>query len=472
MSTFWQDLPEQPCEAREEAFLAAIEAGDFDPIMWTPLGVGLETGQDLLLQVASDALKIEGIRITVNMTTMQKIVDVLGHAFPTSKISDLVRQHADVIIGACTQNPDSKMAYTSRMIQHSQAVDAKLSGKVGLPCTVGKDWVLSNKLVDAPDKSANYGWHDAAAAYTSPGGLKLWQNLGTVHDRWHVDYSQVVRLISRNCLLNGEPRDLMELLQDPEIAKLLSYEGTLKLVRMPGVPVYVPATQPPPVAGDTLGERCVAWCLQHVGHTEAPPGSNDSPLIRSWLAPCARGYEDKRVVLGISKMNWCAAFQCAAMQACLAPGDEKPHDYRAGVVELVEDTYPGQDGLMPFAGRYMPIELTRSGEFRPSIGDLVIWDRSDPAKPETSWYRHVSRVVKFSASEGTFQTVGGNEGQKVAIGEHHISSAKLLGWIHYLIPNRQQVEPPLFSDEERERILNNVGMFLREAADTIWGTKP
>lgn len=472
MSTFWQDLPEQPCEAREEAFLAAIEAGNYDPIVWTPLGVGLESGHDLLLQVASDALKIEGIRITVNMTTMQKIVDVLGHAFPTSKTSDLIRKYADIILGACTQNPDAKMAYTSRMIEHSKAVDKALAGRSGLPCTVGKDWVLSNQLVGKPDKSANYGWHSPGAQYTSPGGFKLWQNLGLAHDRWHVDYSQVVRLVSRNCLLNGEPRDLMELLQDPEIAKLLSYEGTLKLVRMPGVPVYVPATQPPPVAGDTLGERCVAWCLQHVGHTEAPPGSNDSPLIRSWLAPCARGYENKRVVLGISKMNWCAAFQCAAMQACLMPGDEKPHDYRAGVVELVEDTYPGQDGLMPFAGRYMPIALTRVGEFRPSIGDLVIWDRSDPLKPETDWYRHVSRVVKFSASEGTFQTVGGNEGQKVAIGEHHISSTKLLGWIHYPVPNRPQVKSPLFSDAEREQILNNVGMFLRETADTIWGTKP
>ena len=468
MSTFWDSLPEQPCEERENIILGAIEAGDFDPIVWTPLGVGLESGQDLLLQVATDALKIDGIRITVTMTTMQKIVDTLGHAFPTSKISDLIRQHADVIIGACTQTPDSKMAYTSRMIQHSQAVDAKLTGKVGLPCTVGKDWVLSNKLVGQPDKSANYGWHDQGASYTSPGGLKLWQNLGTVHDRWHVDYSQGVRLISRNCTLNGEPRDLLELLQDPQIAKLLSYEGPLQLTRMPGVPIYVPATRPPPVAGGTLGERCVEWCLQYVGEKETPPGSNDSPLIRQWLAPCARGYGDKRVVLGLSKMNWCAALQCAAMRACLLPGEAPPHDYRAGVVELVADTSPGKDGEAPFSGRYVPVAKTRSGEFTPCVGDLAIWDRSDPSKSATSWWRHVNRVVKYNQSDGTFQTVGGNEADKVAVAEHPVSARKLLGWIHYPAPESLGVTVATFTESEKERTLDHVGMFLREIANTLW----
>jgi len=467
--SFWDDLPEQPSEQREEMILRAVEEGRHDPIIWAPLGVGLDQGVEILLNVASDALKIDGKRVNVNMTTMQKIVDVLGHAFPTSRISDLIYLHADVVIGACTQTPDSKMAYTSRTLKHSAAVDKKIAGRAGLASTVGKDWVLSNRLVGKPDKSANYGWQDPSAAYTSPGGIKLWQNLGTAHDRWHVDYSQVVRLVSRNCMVDGEHADLMDLLRG-DLAHVLSYEGALQLDRMPGVPVHKPSPSPsPPVAGGTLGERCVEWCLQHVGHKEAPPGSNDSPLIRSWLAPCARGYGDKRIVLGLSKMNWCSAFQCAAMQACLTPDDEIPHDYRAGVVELVEDTYPGRDGKMPFAGRYIPISETRNGKFKPSVGDLAIYDRSNPAKPETSWHRHVNRVVAFHESEGIYQTVGGNEGQQVSVGENHIGHAKLLGWIHY--PQAEPEPPPdapLFTEREREQILNQVGMFLREAADAIW----
>jgi hypothetical protein len=468
MSDFWDALPEQPSEQREEMILAAVEEGHFDPITWSSVGVGLDEGVELLLSVASDSLKIDGERVNVNMTTMQKIVDVLGYAFPTSKLSDLIYEHADVVIGACTQTPDSKMAYTTRTLKHSAAVDAKINGRQGLRSTVGKDWVLSNRLVGHPDKSANYGWHDPSAAYTSPGGIKLWQTLGLAHDRWHVDYSQVVRLINRNCMLNGEQMDLMQLLTTDEFAHLLSYEGKLQLNRMPGVPLYVPATTTPPVAGDTLGERCVEWCLKHVGEKEQPPGSNDSPFIRQCLAPCARGYGDKRIVLGISKMNWCAAFQCAAMQACLRPGDLKPHDYRAGVVELVEDTYPGNDGLMPFAGRYIPVEQARSGKFAPSIGDLAIYDRSTPGKPETSWFRHVNRVISYHDAEGIFQTVGGNEGQQVSVGEQHIGHAKLLGFIHYPQPEQPAPEAPVFTEHERQQIQNMVGMFLREAADNIW----
>jgi hypothetical protein len=167
-------------------------------------------------------------------------------------------------------------------------------------------------------------------------------------------------------------------------------------------------------------------------------------------------------------MNWCAAFQSAAMQACLLPGEEPPHDYRAGVVELVEDTSPGKDGKAPFSGRYVPVEKTRSGEFTPCVGDLAIWDRSDSSKPDTIWWRHVNRVVLFNSTENTFQTVGGNEAQRVAVGEHPLSSSKLLGWIHYPAPESLGASVATFTESERERILNNVGMFLRETADTIW----
>jgi len=468
-STFWQDLPEQPSEAREEAILDAVVRGDHDPVSWAPIGVGLEEGVELLLQVADDALKIDGVRVNVNMTTMQKIVDVLGHAFPTSRISDLIHMHADVVIGACTQTPDAKMAYTSRTLKHSSAVDAKIAGRSGLASTVGKDWVLSDKLVGKPDKSANYGWHDKGASYTSPGGIKLWQPLGTVHDRWHVDYSQVVRLVSRNCMLDGEPADLMQLLTTDGLAHLLSYEGRLQLDRMPGVPVHrLPEVPVPPVAGGTLGERCVEWLMQHLGEKEQPAGSNDSLLIRKWLAPCARGYGDKRIVLGLSKVNWCAAAQCAAMQACLLPGEVPPHDYRAGVVEIVEDTYPGNDGLMPFAGRYVPVEATRNGTFFPSIGDLVVYDRSDPSRPETSWFRHVNRVVRFDTSTGIFQTIGGNEGDAVKVAEHHIGEAKILGWVHYPVPETPPAPVELFSERERREIQAQVALCLRNMADAMW----
>jgi hypothetical protein len=157
------------------------------------------------------------------------------------------------------------------------------------------------------------------------------------------------------------------------------------------------------------------------------------------------------------------------MDACLLPGELKPHDYRAGVVEIVEDTYPGSDGKMPFAGRFKPTKLVKDGKFVPCVGDLVIWDRSNPSKPETSWWRHINRVIDFNESNGTFSTVGGNEGQKVRVGESHIDKEKLLGFVHYpqLEVTTEDASEHL-SEVERQEIINQVGMFLNEMANTIW----
>lgn len=469
LSEFWKEMPEPPTTVREASILEAVEQGNYDPIDWVPIRIPFDSGRELCIQVAEDALSIDGVRVNVTMTTMQRIVDVLGHAFPTSKISDLIHSNATVVARACTQKPDASMAYTSRMIKHSEAVEAQIGTRVGLASTVGKDWVLTNRLCGRPDKSANYGWHDKAASYTSVGGLKLWQPLGTAHDRWHVDYSQVVRLVARNCVLDGEPRDLIELLQSSDpVVKVLSYEGSLLLDRMPGVALYKPDRWVPDDTEGTLGERCVAWCMKHLGHKEDPPGSNDSELIRKWLAPCARGYDAKRVVLGVSKTEWCAALQCAAMEACLIPGEDRPHDYRASVVELVEDTAIGRDGKMPFSGRYKPIQEVREGPFTPCVGDLAIWDRSNPSKPSTSWFRHVNRVVSFNSSDNTFQTIGGNESNKVAVAEHYLGESKLLGFIHYPQEPLKQGTPSMFTEDERKEILSQVSMSLRGMSAEIW----
>jgi len=472
--------PNIPRVERESRILAAVVRGEHDPIDWFPL-VLQQGASTLVVKVSSDALKLGGIRVVVNATTAQQIADVLGCVLPTAKISDQIYINAGLVgapLAAQLQTPDAQMASTPRIVRHSTAIDAELAGR-GFPlvATVGKDWVLTNRLVGQPNKSANYGWHDPRAKYYSPGGVKLWQTVGLAHDRWHVDYSQTLRMISRNCLLNGEPADLCQVLQDKATASLVSYEGALQLVRLQQVPIYVPSVPSLDVEIEdtslSLGERCVKWCLEHVGHKEAPPGSNDSPLIRKWLAPCARGYGDKRVVLGISKANWCAAVQCAAMEACLRDGDKRPHDYRAGVVELVADTSPNRQGEVPFAGRWYPIAATKEGTFHPSVGDLAIWDRSVSGQASTSWWRHVNRVIRFDAASGMFQTVGGNENQAMRIAEHSISAVKLLGWIHYPQPVVAPLvvpapPPPGLTQEDRDRIQFSVAVGLRAMADEMW----
>ncbi len=217
---------------------------------------------------------------------------------------------------------------------------------------------------------------------------------------------------------------------------------------------------------ESLGKRCVDWCLQYEGVKEEPPRSNDGPFIREWLKGCYRGYGQTRKLLGVSKTNWCSAFQGASMEACLIEGEVKPHDYRAGVVEMVKDTLPLRNGNYRFSGRYKPVQLTRKNIFIPSIGDLVIWDRSIKGRPETSWWRHVNRLIEFE--ETSFKTIGGNEkGGLVRIGEHTINKSNLLGWIHYPQIEQETTDEIIFTEEEKREVRANVAMCLQGLIDDI-----
>lgn len=230
-----------------------------------------------------------------------------------------------------------------------------------------------------------------------------------------------------------------------------------------------PDTQPSPQT--SLGERCVQWALALVGQHGQPLGSQESPMIAPWRRCCVRGYGSSAVSLNLPPTNWCAIFACAAVQASIQPGERWPHGFRAGVVELVQD---GSGEHPEYNGRWRPVQLMRSGQWQPRVGDLAIWDRSQPNRPETSWWRHVSRFVKGDQAQGTFQTVGGNEGDTIKISEHPFSSDKLLGFIEY--PREADSEHSPLSDEQREQIGQHVALFMSEclnaAANEHWGRDP
>lgn len=230
----------------------------------------------------------------------------------------------------------------------------------------------------------------------------------------------------------------------------------------------IPPTEPHP--STTLGSRCVEWALAQVGKHGLPPGSHESPDIKEWRSRCLRGDGGSAVKLNLPPTNWCAIFACAAVYAVIDDGVPWPHGYRAGVVELVADTSTSKAG---YTGTWVPVAVVRQGEYIPQTGDLAVYDRSQPGKPETAWWRHVNRVVKYDKSSESYKTVGGNEvGDAVCLGIHKVSDSSLLGFISY--PG-VGVSSDL-SDEDRERIDQNLAMFQRECLDQYaadnWGRNP
>lgn len=216
----------------------------------------------------------------------------------------------------------------------------------------------------------------------------------------------------------------------------------------------------------TLGERCLDVAMTQLGVKEDPPRSNTGPKIREYLAPCVRGEDTK---LHLKASNWCMAFASWCMTEALRPTEKPPHGYRAGVVEAVADVMDPDGG---WTGKWHYVEEVRDGNWCPKSGDLAIYDRSVVGRPETSWWRHVNRVVSFDVDEGTFVTVGGNERDKVRVSEESVLSDRLLGFISYPQP-KETVTKGLLSAEERAKI----ELLMHETTegiirDSVWEEHP
>jgi hypothetical protein len=120
---------------------------------------------------------------------------------------------------------------------------------------VGKHWVLDNKILQNPNMAANFGWnvttgssYQGVQCYVNPTMLKnketgqYWyiiqpcacaHNSGANGIGGHVDYSQICQLVSREVIINGYPKDILDIFQDPKLSYLANNDGVLKITKMP-----------------------------------------------------------------------------------------------------------------------------------------------------------------------------------------------------------------------------------------------
>ena len=87
--------------------------------------------------------------------------------------------------------------------------------------------VISNQLLSRPGRVAIYGWHYLSGRPIQP--------LSTVHENTYADYSHGVRLVDATVTVDGVDMPLADVLQDAVLWRLLSDEGRMAVVRVPGV---------------------------------------------------------------------------------------------------------------------------------------------------------------------------------------------------------------------------------------------
>jgi hypothetical protein len=101
---------------------------------------------------------------------------------------------------------------------------------------------MTPRLTTSPGRAANYGWFRNDGTPIQP--------LGLAHNLHHVDYSQVMRLVRRDVIVDGQVRDIQEVARDPELAPLLSNEGVIMSWRQPGAQPAPPLVDPVDTSDD------------------------------------------------------------------------------------------------------------------------------------------------------------------------------------------------------------------------------
>lgn len=257
---FVNSLPEQPSADRDERIYAAILDGHHPPLHWTKLELEAR-GHTATVECTTDVLAVgdtRPVRVSLRHPTAQRLADHFEAVLPTARLSDEVWLQARRRLPGCLQTPDSKMATTSRMLDHHDCLEAALAavgakhGELGAP--LGKDWANTRRLIGRRDRSAEYGVQCPNAPHQAvTPGLKVWQpGPSLAHGAAFTDYmTGKVRLFKRQLVADGTRADIEQVARDPVLCWLVSSEGTMPSLRHPAVP-RPGQTAPAEPAADTV----------------------------------------------------------------------------------------------------------------------------------------------------------------------------------------------------------------------------
>lgn len=163
------------------------------------------------------------VRMPMTPYTAQAFCDAFGFVLPTRKMVNDIWAAAEVQLEPrpLTQERESPRTF----MQHHQIIEEQLKGTAGGSFVAGikKDVVVSNKLLERPNRVAIYGWHYKDGKPIQP--------VYAGHVDWYVDYSHGIRPVRRMMAANGVRQRYESILNDPALRDLLSDEGELFITR-------------------------------------------------------------------------------------------------------------------------------------------------------------------------------------------------------------------------------------------------
>jgi hypothetical protein len=220
---------------REQAILDEITKGNLPQFLRKLVPVELQcelaSGKEFIatifvtpdyLAIGSDA---DFLRIPMNLHTTMTIAERFGFVLPTKKMVDAIYLQSRHRLAPQPLPAGDQMRSTEYYRTHNELIDDQIRAlgvQLGeLVSGDKKDIVMTNRLATHVGRIAIYGWHRGAGEPIQP--------LSTVHGANYADYSHGVRLISRWALIDGKPRLVQDILQDPSMAQVLSDEGPIRV---------------------------------------------------------------------------------------------------------------------------------------------------------------------------------------------------------------------------------------------------
>jgi hypothetical protein len=286
-SEFVRQLRGMSDDERESAILHQALQGNFPTFLRRSEPVTL-TGHAtdgvavaITLCVAPDYLAIgsdtDYLFVPMRLSTALAVASHYGSLLPTSTMVDAIYAQARVHLQPQPLPASDTMRTTGYYWQHSKLVREQRRAFADPPgsLTAGdkKDLVLTNRFWGHLERVAIYGWHLAQGKPIQP--------LSTLHGARYADYSHGVRLISTVAYVNGTATSLLKLLQDPNIASVLSDEGAL---RNAGALLQILSSPPGLTSTHCLSGSSLCQAAYHVeeipiiGKTQEPWQEITAPL--------------------------------------------------------------------------------------------------------------------------------------------------------------------------------------------------
>lgn len=161
------------------------------------------------------------VRFPANFDTATAVARDFGFVLPTAAIVDAIYRQAELRLSPQPMTPGPAMTSTAYFRAHDEKIRAQMSGHPLGELAAGhkKDYVLTNRLTRAQGQEAIYGWHRAVGDPIQP--------LSLVHGARYADYSHGVRLVSETVFVDSVPGSFYDLVEEPRVAQLLSYEGVM-----------------------------------------------------------------------------------------------------------------------------------------------------------------------------------------------------------------------------------------------------